>query len=336
MGTIEGPSKYRVIAGVAFFALALLACGITVLAVTLSGAQPRPPHQKQPQSPQLAAEINRLFSADLQDTMPSRAEHAQVRKIFDDHGLPTNEMVGEESAEKFLVLLSGEPLNFMETVLPQLKEATDTGKLSENSYIYLRVQARLKKIREKYTGPPANAALAAEIERLSKADQAVRSAGQKRWDIKKVEATDRADGTTAHAIFAKYGLPTFAMVGPEAAEGFATVIQHQPLAFQKQVLPQMRTAAAAGQISAESYAMLLDRVESNSGERQTYGENFVCASDGKGKPAPIADPEHVDRRRAEMGLMPLELYGKVLGQLYMNNMCAQIAAANKKAASHKH
>lgn len=310
--------------------------GIALLVVTLLSAHPRPPRQKQAQSPQLAEEINRLFNADLENAMPSRAEHAQVRKIFDDHGLPTNEMVGEEPAEEFVLLLSGEPVDFIESVLPRLKDAADTGKLSENSYSYLRVQVRLKKIRSKYSGAPANPALADEIERLSKADQAVRSAGQKRWDIKKIQATDRADGKTAHAIFAKYGLPTFATVGPQAAEGFATVIQHQPLAFQKQVLPQMRAAAEAGQISAESYAMLLDRVQSNSGERQTYGENFVCAPDGKGKPAPIADPEHVDRRRAEMGLMPLDLYAKVLGQLYMNNMCAQIGAANKKAASHKH
>lgn len=310
--------------------------GLAVLAVaSLMGASrpSRPPKQATSNS-KLATEINELFMADIRDTMPSHVVDARVRQILAERGLPTNPTVGEEASEQYIILLSGQPLTFVEKVLPQVRRAADAGAVPENSYIYLRAQVHVKKIRQKFSGP-ANPGLAAEIERLGKADQAVRPTGKKTWNATKVEATDRADGITAHAIFAKYGLPTFALVGPEAAEGFATLIQHQPLAFQKQVLPQMKAAEEAGQISAESYAMLFDRVESNSGKPQTYGENFVCAPDGKGKPSPIADPEHVDRRRAEMGLMPLGLYAKVLGELYMNNLCAQVAAANKKAAPPK-
>jgi len=284
---------------------------------------------------QLAAEIDKLFTADIKNETPSHVIHARVRQIFAEHGVPTDEMVGEEAAEEYVMLLSGEPLTFVKTALPQLKRAADAGKVSRNSYIYLRAQARQKKIREKFSGPPANSTLQREIERLFKTDQAVRPAGEKTWDLKKQEATDRADGITAHAIFAKYGLPTFALVGPQAAQDFDDVIQHQPLAFQKQVLPQMEADVAAGLVSSESYAMLLDRVASSSGQPQTYGENFVCTPDGKIKPSPIADPERVDPRRAELGLMPLALYSKVLGELYMNSFCAQIAAANRKAAPNK-
>jgi len=97
----------------------------------------------------------------------------------------------------------------------------------------------------------------------------------------------------------------------------------------------MEADVAAGLVSSENYAMLLDRVESSSGQPQTYGENFVCTPDGKIKPSPIADPERVDLRRAKLGLMPLAVYGKLLGNLYMNNLCAQVAAANRKAAPNK-
>lgn len=97
----------------------------------------------------------------------------------------------------------------------------------------------------------------------------------------------------------------------------------------------MKADVEAGQVSSESYAMLLDRVESYSHQPQTYGENFVCTPDGKGKPSPIADPADADRRRAEIGLMPLGLYSKALGELYMNNLCAQVAAANRKTAHGK-
>lgn len=302
----------------------------------LPAALPVSPQQKQATSgQQLAAEIDNLFTADIKDETPSHTLHARVRQIFAEHGVPTDEMVGEQAAEEYVILLSGQPLTFVETVLPQLKRAADAGKVSEDSYIYLSAQARQKKIREKFGGPPANPTLQREIERLFKTDQAVRSPGDKPWDLKKLAATDRADGVTAHAIVAKYGLPTFALVGPQAAQDFDDVIQHQPLTFQKQVLPKMQAAVEADQVSSESYAMLLDRVESNSGQPQTYGENFVCTPDGKIKPSPIADPEQVDRRRAKLGLMPLALYSKVLGELYMNNLCAQVAAASRKTAHGK-
>jgi len=307
--------------------LGLLALAFLSIALPLSGQR-----KKAPSNRRLGAEIDKLFSADIKDETPSHVIHARARQIFAEHGVPTDEMVGEEAAEEYVMFLSGEPLTFIETALPQLKQAAAAGKVSENSYIYLRAQLRQKKVREKFSGPPANPALQNEVERLSKTDQAVRPAGKKTWDLEKLAATDRADGVEAHAIFAKYGLPTFALVGPQAAQDFDDVIQHQPLAFQKQVLPQMKADVEAGQVSSESYAMLLDRVESYSHQPQTYGENFVCTPDGKGKPSPIADPADVDRRRAEIGLMPLGLYSKALGELYMNNLCAQVAAANKKAA----
>jgi hypothetical protein len=298
------------------------------LSVLGQGSQTPPNHK-------LATEIDKLFAAGINDETPNHALHARIRQIFAESGIPSDETVGKEAAEEYVTLLSGEPLEFVEKVLLRLKKAADGGKVSENSYIYLRAQLRQKKIREKFSGAPANPALQKEIERLIKTDQAVRPAGKQKWDLKKMEASDRADGIEAHAIFTKYGLPTFAMVGPQAAQDFDTVIQHQPLAFQKQVLPQMKADAEAGQVSSESYAMLLDRVESYSHRPQTYGENFVCSPDGKGRPSPIADPEHVDRRRAELGLMPLNLYAKVLGELYMNNLCAQVAAENKKAVRSK-
>jgi hypothetical protein len=287
-----------------------------------------------PSNHELATEIDQLFSAAVNNETPSSALHARVRQIFTEYGIPSDETVGKEAAEEYVILLSGEPLTFIEKVLPQLKQAAAEGKLSENSYIYLRVQLRQKNVRERFSGRPANPPLQSKIEQLIKTDQAVRPVGGK-GDLKKLQATDRADGVTAHAIFAQYGLPTFALVGPEAASGFDDVIQHQPVDFEKQVLPEMKADAEAGQVSSESYAMLLDRVESYSHQPQTYGENFVCMPDGKFKPSPIADPAHVDRRRAEIGLMPLRLYSKVLGELYMKNLCAQIAAANRRPVSKK-
>lgn len=288
-----------------------------------------------PLNPNLASKIDKLFTSAIRSETSGDALDTRVRQVFVEYGIPTNELVGEECAEEWVVLVSGQPLTFVEAVLPALKRAADTEKVSENSYIYLLVQARQKRIRERFSGGPANPGLKKEIDHLFKTDQAVRPAGVKHWDLKQLAATDRADGITAHAIFTKYGLPTFALVGPEASQEFDDVVQHQPLAFQKQVLPQMEADAKADQVNSESYAMLLDRVESSSHQPQTYGENFVCTPDGKSQPSPMTGPANVDRRRAEIGLMPLGLYSKVLAELYMNNLCAQVAAANKKAARGK-
>jgi hypothetical protein len=283
--------------------------------------------------PELATEIDALFTADLKSGA-TETRRARVRRIFAEHGVPTDEMVGESAAEEYLVMLSGEPGAFLERVLPRLKRATDGGKISSNSYLYLQAEAHRRQIREKLTGPPQNPALQREIERLVKADQAVRPPG-KPWDLEKLAAQDRADGLAVRAILAKYGLPTFALVGPQAAEDFDVVVQHQPLALRTEVLPQMKAAAEMGQIDPQNYAMLLDAVESGSGRPQTYGNKFVCTPDGNVAPTPIADAASVERRRAALGLMPLAVYGKVLAE-GMGPFCAQIAAANRKAAAGKH
>ncbi len=281
----------------------------------------------------LASEIDELFIKDIKAQTPDAATHARVRQILAKYGVPSNALVGSESVAEYLVLLSGEPLPFLETVLPKLKQAADGGKVSEDSYIYLQQIIRRKRMRKQFSGRPENPKLRDEIEGLVKADQGVRPAGQKNWDLKKMEEIDRADGIEVRAILAKYGLPTFALVGPRAAEGFADMIQHQPLALEKTVLPEMKTKAAEGQIDSEHYAMLIDRVESSSHEPQTYGENFVCTPDGKFEPSPIADAQNVEHLRAEFGLMPLAVYEKVLEESYGKNFCAQIAAQSKRQSA---
>lgn len=304
--------------------LGLLASASLSLAMPLLIQRTRVPPNRD-----LAREIDELFVAEVKGKTPTRAVHARVRKIYAEYGLPSSEMVGQEAVQEYVVLLSHEPLNFLETLLPQVKRAVNAEKISETSYIYLAAQARQQNIRKKFSGAPENSELKKQIERLFKADQAVRT-HSKAWDLKQLAGRDRADGVTAHAIFAKYGLPTFSLVGPQASQEFDDVIQHQPLAFQKAVLPEMEADAKVGQVSPESYAMLLDRIESSSGQSQTYGENFICTTEGNMKPSPIADPKHVDRRRAELGLMPLSLYSEVLGDLYMKNFCKQIALKNRR------
>ena len=56
----------------------------------------------------------------------------------------------------------------------------------------------------------------------------------------------------------------------------------------------------------EHYAFLYDCVRMADGKDQLYGSQFVRSVDGDTVvPWPIEDPEHVDARRARLGLPPL-------------------------------
>jgi hypothetical protein len=119
-----------------------------------------------PSNPRLAAEIDKIFLADLNGETPSDAVHARVRQTFAKYGVPSQKMVGKGAAEEYIALLGDEPLTFVESVLPKVERAAAAGDISENSYIYLRTQTHQKEIREKFNGSAANPALRNKIERL--------------------------------------------------------------------------------------------------------------------------------------------------------------------------
>ncbi len=64
---------------------------------------------------------------------------------------------------------------------------------------------------------------------------------------------------------------------------------------------------AAGETSARDQAYLEDRVRVHAGRPQLYGTQFTYDQDQL-KPHPIEDPEHLDRRRAAVGLTPFADY----------------------------
>jgi hypothetical protein len=111
-------------------------------------------------------------------------------------------------------------------------------------------------------------------------------------------------------IIEEFGWPTPALVGEDGASAAWLIAQHSDfdVAFQEQVLALMNEALAAGDADPSEVAFLEDRVAVNTGRPQTYGSQIRCRN-GTARPAtPIADREHVDERRAEVGLEPLEDY----------------------------
>lgn len=56
------------------------------------------------------------------------------------------------------------------------------------------------------------------------------------------------------------------------------------------------------EVALQNLARTIDRVRIAEGKLQYYGTHFQPTPDGKYKPLPIEDEEHVDKRRAAMGL----------------------------------
>lgn len=100
-------------------------------------------------------------------------------------------------------------------------------------------------------------------------------------------------------------------VGGQANQTLFLVIQHSPLKTQEKYLPMMREAVKKGNASANSLAMLEDRVALGQGKKQVYGSQIY--RDEKTNlfyVAPLIDPDNVDKRRAEVGLGPIAGYVK--------------------------
>lgn len=118
------------------------------------------------------------------------------------------------------------------------------------------------------------------------------------------ERTDRL-----REIIAEFGWPTFRLVGTDGATAAWVIAQHSDHdpTFQQRALRLMRAAARVGQADRIELAYLTDRVAVNTGRPQTYGTQITCV-DGDIAPAPLIDPDHVDERRAAVGLGPLQEY----------------------------
>lgn len=104
------------------------------------------------------------------------------------------------------------------------------------------------------------------------------------------------------------GWPGSDAVGPDGAEAAWLIAQHAiglPT-FQRACLRHLDEAAAAGTAPAWQAAMLTDRIRKYEGRPQLYGTSFDWDDDWEWSPGPIEDPEGVDRRRAAVGLEPLE------------------------------
>jgi hypothetical protein len=113
------------------------------------------------------------------------------------------------------------------------------------------------------------------------------------------------------SILEKYGWLGADVVGDQGNATLFLVIQHSDQKTQEKYLPMMREAVKNGKAQGSSLALLEDRVALGQGKKQIYGSQIHRdQATGKYFVAPIEDEPNVNKRRAGVGLGPLEDYAR--------------------------
>jgi hypothetical protein len=127
-----------------------------------------------------------------------------------------------------------------------------------------------------------------------------------------IHEKDSVNLLKVEAILLQYGWLGADVLGEQGSSTLWLVIQHADLKTQEKYLPMMKEAVKNRKARAADLALLVDRIEMRNGRPQIYGSQ-ITTKDGKAVIYQIVDEINVNKRRAEVGLQPLEDYVKHWG-----------------------
>ena len=130
-----------------------------------------------------------------------------------------------------------------------------------------------------------------------------------------VERVDRANLARLKQIIRRHGWPDAALVGNDGMGDVWLLAQHAPGDFIAQALPHLKAAADRGELPWSSLALMIDRDLVDRNKPQIYGSQWQ-GSGADLKMADTVDPEHLDERRARVGLGPIADYKALLEKDY--------------------
>jgi hypothetical protein len=162
-----------------------------------------------------------------------------------------------------------------------------------------------------------NKSLADELKSMAEIDQVAASFRQgkyKQWTQERWGKFRDSVFTTHKSrlkeIFDEYGYPGYDLVGKEGSNNFWLMVQHsdKDIDFQSRVLDKLKVEFENKNADGSNYGLLTDRVKINKGEKQIYGTQVTYNAQGQAYPKPLLDSINVNKRRAEVGLDPIEQY----------------------------
>ena len=264
--------------------------------------------------PALSGRIERLVDTFLtsEDEVVKASARAEAREIFEREGIPAQARVGDSAAYGFVVVnMLGQPQDVRARFFKTLQQPEVRADVPADAIAFATARRRQTDIEERYKArTPSDPALRDQIARLIKEDQAVRQT--EGFDVEKMAAADGRTAGPLKAIFDQHGVPTYDMAGVQAAKDFVILVQHMSPEFRRAVLPKLKDNVDAGQADPGIYALVYDRTQRDQGRNQLYGQQLECTKAGVIDVAPLDDAASVNTRRADLGLMRLELYTKVI------------------------
>ena len=120
---------------------------------------------------------------------------------------------------------------------------------------------------------------------------------------------DRENLVTVVSLIENCGLPTLDDVSQEQMSAIWLVFQHTDNFHRKKYFPMLKQSAENGDLSPSHIALMEDRILMYDKEPQIYGSQITKNTDnGEWMIYDLYNPESVDKRRAEVGLGPLNEY----------------------------
>ena len=119
-------------------------------------------------------------------------------------------------------------------------------------------------------------------------------------------------------IIKTYGWPKRSDVGVEASSSIFSVLQHcNNTELMKRYLPQLKKLVDINEADGGQYALMVDRINLKEGKDQIYGSQYTYDTiNKKFYIDSVEDIKNLNKRRAEVGLQPIEEYLKSLNTMY--------------------
>ena len=170
----------------------------------------------------------------------------------------------------------------------------------------------------------SNIQLQRELVSMAQSDQSIRNDIAKiGWNtpppelLEKWRLIDAKNTKRLKEIIEQHAWVNENLVGRSGVSAAFLIVQHSSdLKFQEAMLPHLKRSFLNGEgVSGQEFALLQDRVLVHQNKLQLYGTQLNIL-DGELVFDPIFDEEHVDKRRAEVGLPPLDEYKKIVADAY--------------------
>lgn len=122
-----------------------------------------------------------------------------------------------------------------------------------------------------------------------------------------IPIAQRQDSTNlaeTRAILDQHGWLGIDKIGKKANEALFLIVQHADSSVIHRYFPLLVQSYELGQTPAEYYALMLDRLLTDMGQKQIFGTQFK-KENGRFVTLPLLDENGVEQRRKRIGLEPL-------------------------------